>query len=106
MKTTPNFCIEKISNEEKKTPGGIYRAFKDKVEVFAYLFYKDRKAYFWDVPVLMEEVEKYVSSKKSRVIGVENNYDNQIYWTLNYLIPRKSLEGFCYRTEVINKKYF
>lgn len=107
MKETPNFAIERFSNSKFETDGGIYKSAKDGVDRFAYFFFKDRVVYFWEVVDLMKEVEKYIKlNNQYRKTYVRNEKDGEEYYTLNYLIPRRHLEGACFRVETIDKKYF
>ena len=106
MSTTPNFSIERFSNSEFETDGGIYKSAKDGVDRFAYFFIKDRIVYFWEVVDLMKAVEEHVKLHNPRKSYVRNEKGGEEYYTLNYLIPRKHLEGVCFRVETIDKKYF
>ena len=104
MKKTPNFFIEKISNEEKNTLGGPWRAHKDGVEIFSYLYFKNRKHYIWEVDTLVEQLEKLVEGKE--MTSVKNEYNGQLYYTLGYKIPRKLLEWSCFRVDVIDERFY
>lgn len=104
MEKTPNFFMEYLSNKERKTLGGPWRALNDKVELFSYLFVKNRKHYVWETKTLVEKLEEIVSSMSLSEVKNENN--GKPYYTTGYKVPRKLLEHCCLRIDIIDKEYF
>lgn len=89
---TQNYFFERYSDFHKKTPGGPWRARKDRVGVFVYYFVRSNLYFnFEDVKALCKEIERIVKRKKQGLILVKNRG----YITAGYTIPRDSLAHLC-----------
>ncbi|MBC8395058.1 MAG: hypothetical protein H8E05_00010 [Bacteroidetes bacterium] len=104
MTKTPNFFMECRSDKSKNTLGGPWRALNDNVELFSYLFVKNRKHYIWETKTLVERLEDIVAAMPLH--EVENKNNGKPYYTVGYKVPRKLLEYCCLRIDVIEEKYF
>tara|TARA_Y100001938_G_C8084078_1_gene430897 strand:+ start:1916 stop:2377 length:462 start_codon:yes stop_codon:yes gene_type:complete len=100
---TGNFAIEQFSDKDKKSIGGIDRAVRDKVDIFAFLVWEERKAYFWKVKELKEAVDK---AKVEFISETRNEKDGRVWVTTNYIIKRQELQGSCFKVQIIEPKYF
>jgi len=84
---TENFFFERYSNEEKETPGGPWRAKKDRIDIFCYVFAKNGYCYeFGDVKALVKRLDWLI--KKIKPTGVKNPG----YRTIGYKVPRAAVE--------------
>ncbi len=91
MKDTGNFFIETCGNETTGAPGGPYRALKDNIHWFVYLFIQD-KTFFWFKPAQMvRSVNQYVSQTGI----VPKRIINKTWVGLGYLIPRDVISNIC-----------
>jgi hypothetical protein len=89
MEKTPNFFLERYSDVYKKTPGGPWRAKKDKVDIFCYYFVRHNLWYeFRDLPKLIKKLDKL--TEKKGMIHVKNRG----WVTGGYTVPREELEEF------------
>lgn len=87
MNKTQNFFMEKYSSIESKKLGGPWRAAKDKVNYFVYMYSKDQKCFWFDSIKLADFLDIYVKEKKPRQSEVVNTS-----WTaMGYLVPRKDV---------------
>lgn len=87
---TPNFFMERYSDVARKTPGGPWRALKDKVDIFCYLFAQNRTWYeFRRIPELVEELNKL--TKDMEITHIKN----RTWVTGGFLIPREALLNLC-----------
>ena len=90
-KDTPNFFIERYSNDKKKNDGGPFRAKNSKY--FIYLFIKN-KTFYWFCP------NKLCDFLSNRLKGYEKKYiRNNGYYTIGYLVPRIDLEHLLIRKD-------
>lgn len=95
MDKTPNIFIEHFGNREKKTLGGPWRAQKDKIDYFVYLYIK-QKTFFWFKPIeLINRVEHLYSIDKVEVKYIKNIK----YETMGYLVDRKWIEDIIFRVD-------
>ena len=95
---TENFFFERWSNQEKKTPGGPWRAKKDKIDIFCYLFINNKLCYeFGNMRGLVKRLNWLI--KKIPPTEVKNRG----FVTIGYKVPRKDLEGL-YHLWDFNKK--
>lgn len=87
MHETPNFFIEHYGNTTKKTLGGPYRAQKDNINYFVYLYIKN-KTFFWFKPEkLVARMESLYDTDKITAKYIKNrNYE-----TIGYLVKREDL---------------
>jgi len=85
MSKTPNFFIEKYSDDYKFKAGGLDRAAIHKTDIFLYQFIND-KTIFWfdDIPKALVIVDKFVREHNLQLIKIPNKGYN----TLGYKIPR------------------
>lgn len=84
---TENFFFEYISNDNKGTPGGPWRAKKDKVDIFCYVFVKNGYCYeFGDVRGLIKRLDWLIKDLK------EIKVKNPGYMTIGYKVPRSEVE--------------
>lgn len=81
---SPNFFIERYSNEEKKTDGGPWQATTKGADIFIYVYGFKQVAYIFNTKQLIEIVEK-LPTKKSHSVR------NPGYNTLGYIIPHDQL---------------
>jgi hypothetical protein len=86
---TENFFFERYSDVTKETPGGPWRAKKDKVDIFCYYFVRHNVWFeFRDVPALITELNKLTKGKGLIYIK------NRGWVTGGYKISRDSLSDF------------
>lgn len=85
MEDTPNFFMESISNSSKGTIGGPWRAKKDGVDFFVYLFLKNKTFFWFDTLALCDKLDQLSPQLKKRTIF------NSGYDTIGYLVNRESL---------------
>tara|TARA_Y100001963_G_C6729504_1_gene423122 strand:+ start:238 stop:729 length:492 start_codon:yes stop_codon:yes gene_type:complete len=106
MTKYPNFFMEYRSNKLKDTLGGPWRALNDGVELFSYLFVKNRKHYIWETETLVNKLEHILETMNLNLVERENKNDGNPYYTTGYKIPRKLLEHCCLRIDTIEEKFF
>ena len=95
LSDTPNFFFEKYSDIKTEKLGGPWRAKKDKINHFVYLYIKDRTFYWFDPAVLCYNLDKI--TKKMQTKHVRN-----IAWTTSgYAVPRALCMEFCSKNEKI-----
>ncbi len=86
MLKTPNFFMERFSDIRRRTPGGPWRALKDKIDIFCYLFSQNRTWYeFRKVGDLVDELN--VLTKDMQMTYVKN----RTWVTGGFLVPREKL---------------
>ncbi len=87
MKKSENFFFERYSCVDKKSPGGPWRAKKDKVDIFCYYFVRHNVWFeFRDVPALIKRLDAL--TKKQGLIYVKNRG----WITGGYKVKREDLE--------------
>ena len=59
-----NFFMETVSNDRKKTPGGVFRAQEEGVHFYIYMFEQPFRMFVLDVPKTVSRVKKLVATKK------------------------------------------
>lgn len=88
MNRTPNFFMERYSNDSTSKPGGPWRSMIYGADIFLYQFWSSETLFlFYDIAELIETLDAYI---------VENNLEmsfikNKNYWTRGYKIPRTVL---------------
>ena len=95
MDNSPNFFMEKYGDiEEKiKSLGGPWRAKKDQIDFFVYLYIKDRM-FFWFEPIPLCE---YLNPRMKKF---ELRYIKNKDWTaIGFLVKRDEINHLCYRQE-------
>jgi len=92
---TKNFFFEKFSDIKTKKLGGPWRAKRDMVNYFVYLYIKD-KTFYWFNPVLLCSILDKITKK------MHTKYIKNIAWTTSgYAVPRESCMNVCFKTEKI-----
>lgn len=82
-----NFFFERYSDVHRKTPGGPWRAHKDKVDIFCYYFVRHNVWFeFRDLPALCERLDAL--TKKQGLVYIKNT----AWITGGYKVPRAELE--------------
>ena len=95
---TENFFMEFYSNQEKKTPGGPWRAFLCGTDIFLYLFATDLVYFeFDDVQRLVYRCDELVKKKKLKPQGILN----PTHRTTGYKIAREWLEDLYVEHKII-----
>jgi hypothetical protein len=86
MSRTPNMFFERYSDFHKKTPGGPWRARRDRVDLFVYFFIKDQTYFeFTDIKLLCKTLDKL--TKKKGMIMVKNRG----FITMGWTVPREAV---------------
>jgi hypothetical protein len=86
---SPNFFFERYSDVNKKTPGGPWRAKKDKVDIFCYYFVRHNIWFeFRDIPNLVKKLNEL--TKKQGLVFIKNRG----WITGGYKVKRVDLEEF------------
>lgn len=78
-----NFFMETVSNNKKKTPGGVFRAQQEGVDFLVYMFETPMRMFVLDVNKTAALVRKLVKSGHYRKLSIQNQY----YWTEGYALP-------------------
>lgn len=87
MDKTPNFFLERYSDINRKTPGGPWRSYEDKVDIFCYYFVRHNIWFqFNNLELLIERLN--ILTKKKGLIYVKN----QGWVTGGYTVPRDKLD--------------
>jgi hypothetical protein len=95
MSDTPNFFFERFSDINTKKLGGPWRAKKDEVDYFVYLYVKDKMFYWFNPILLCAELDKI--TKKMQTKHIRN-----IAWTTSgFAVPRELCLHVCLRQEKI-----
>lgn len=76
-----NFFMETISNNRKKTIGGVFRAQQEGVDFFVYMFESPFRMFVLDVNKTAATVLKLMPNYRKCSIP------NQYYWTEGYALP-------------------
>jgi hypothetical protein len=88
MIKTPNFFMERYSDNFRKTNGGPWRTAADNIDTFFYLFVADRICFRFDSPPdLVDRLEKIIKDQKLRPMFVKN----KAWTTAGYKINRLDL---------------
>lgn len=95
MDKTPNFFMERYSDLVRKTPGGPWRAYQDKVDYFVYLFLPDR-TFFWFTPrSLCLTLDKLINASALTKKTIKNRTWN----TIGYPVARVLCDKICLRVD-------
>lgn len=78
-----NFFMETVSNNKKKTLGGVFRAEKEGVDFLVYMFEQPFRIFILDIQKTATLLRKLVSSGEYRKFSIKNQY----YWTCGYALP-------------------
>lgn len=89
LKNTPNFFMEKFSDDINYKPGGPWRALNDNIDLYIQYFIQDGVLFiFKNIKGLVEELGRQGFGRK--LVPVEQDHGR--YNTLGYPVSRKSLE--------------
>jgi hypothetical protein len=78
-----NFFMETISNDRKQTPGGVFRAKKEGVEFYVYMFETPFRMFVLDVKKTDKKIKKMIGTGWYRKCRIKNRY----YYTEGYALP-------------------
>ena len=98
-----NFFIEAISNEGAQTLGGPWRAVKDGIKYYVYLYQSAGVFYWFDAATLKRRMQVLIEAHGLTTVRVLNQkrYGGS-YYTLGYKIPRSWLWDIAERVEVFD----
>lgn len=93
MSRTPNFFMERYSDDKTFKNGGPWYADEKKSDVFLYFFTQNRRLFwFEDVPALISRIEEVAIKQSLQLCEIANKGRwGRGYNTLGYKIPRKDL---------------
>ena len=86
MNDTGNFFMEAVGSTGNGKLGGPWRAAKDNVEFFVYLYIKQKKFFWFRSKELAKFLDDYCKNLNPLSI------DNGTWVTLGYLVPRKDVQ--------------
>lgn len=100
MSASPNFCMERYSSVEKKSPGGPWQAKEHGCKYFVYMFFNNMRTFTFEIDPLLERLEKNLSTYR------EVNIMNRAWITQCVLVPRESIKDLYVQhvIEVSSKK--
>ena len=78
-----NFFMETISNDQKQTPGGVFRAYQEGVTFFVYMFEEPFRIFVLDVAKTCARTRQLIESNRYRKCRIKNRY----YFTEGYPLP-------------------
>ena len=82
---SPNLFIERYSDLDKKTPGGVHQSFGKGTKYFVYLFLKDRTFFWYETSKLKDYIDKNEDKFEKKTIF------NFGYRSLGYLVKREEV---------------
>lgn len=89
MEKSDNFFFERYSDVHRKTPGGPWRAHKDKIDIFCYYFARHNLWFeFRDLPGLIKELNTLTSNQGMVYIK------NRGWVTAGFKVPREALSNY------------
>lgn len=91
MSKTPNFFMERHSDKARQTLGGPWRAARDNVDFFVYMFLAEKKCFWFRSKELAGFLDTHCANK--RTIDVPN----KTWTTCGYLVNRKDVEHLVIR---------
>lgn len=94
INATPNFFIERYSNEGKKSPGSVWQAAEHGSTFFMYFYIRNHKLFLFKTAPLLERLELIIP--KFIPIGIPNKN----YVTIGYKIPRIILNDLYEEIEI------
>lgn len=83
---TNNFFIERYGDIRKQSPGGPWKAQRDRCAAFLYLFWPDKVLYGFKVRQLLQYLEARLDHYETRIIA------NKTWKTGGYLVPQWELK--------------
>jgi len=78
-----NFFMETVSNDRKKTCGGVFRAKKEGVDFLVYMFENPLRMFVLDVNKTEKRVKELIATGWYRKRRIKNRY----YYTEGYTLP-------------------
>lgn len=100
MSDTPNMFIEQYSDDEKKTLGGLWRAYDDKVKYFVYFYMKDKTFFWFDTVKFYEGLMPLIKKNKYKTHRILNHGGK--WRSLGHLIPRKDVLHLVEKTDTMS----
>lgn len=92
-----NFFMEAISNDRRGTPGGIFRAHKEGVQYYVYMFENPSRIFILDVPKALQKTTEMIQSGSYRKCSIRNpNYN-----TIGYPLPIEAYQDCMVRPDVL-----
>lgn len=89
MEKTPNFFIERYSNNTKKSDGSVWQALKHECMIFVYWYPTNKTAFvFRDIVQLMNALDAIIADLEPIYIR------NPGYYTVGYKVPRELLKDY------------
>lgn len=85
MAKTQNLFIERYSDREKKSPGGVWQAAENGATEFVYFYVSDLTGYSFNTQELMKRVEELAPTLQTRVIP------NRTWQSEGFLVPRQAV---------------
>ena len=85
MDSTQNFFMERYSDTERGTFGGPWRAARDDVDSFVYMYLPQRRCFWFQSRELIDFLDVYCKGK--RLVEIPN----KTWVTTGYLVPRKAV---------------
>lgn len=93
MEKTPNYFMEQYGSIEDRKLGGPWRAARDKVDFFVYLYLADKKFFWFNTADLVKHLEKVTKDMRGKTVL------NRGYTSLGFAISRESVEHLLIKTE-------
>lgn len=89
MARTPNFFMERYSDDKTFKLGGPWRADAYNTDVLLYQFLGNKKIFWFDdIPTLVDFLDDYINTKRLQLMRVKNKR----YYTLGFKIPRYAVK--------------
>jgi hypothetical protein len=89
MSRTPNFFMEYFGNKDSGAIGGPWRALRDKVDYFVYLFLYDRTFFWFDPKTLCPFLDGEINNLRPKEIP------NRTWTTVGFAVPREICSPYC-----------
>ena len=86
MSKTENYFMERYSDTERGTTGGPWRAARDDVDYFVYMYLQQKRCFWFDSKQLVKFLDEYCKGK--RLVEIPN----KSWVTTGYLVPRKAVD--------------
>lgn len=78
-----NFFMETISNNQRNTPGGIFRAAKEGCQFYVYIFKNPQRVFVMDVQKALAKTNELIETNWYRQCRIKNPN----YYTIGYALP-------------------
>ena len=89
MEKTPNFFMEKVSDEDFGSLGGPWRAADDNVDWFVYFFIKNARVFCWKTANLVSCLNAVTKNMEPSKV------ENKNYTTKGFKVKRSTLTKHC-----------